>query len=384
MPAAGLEMSSMKSQSLSYHETPAIGASQSEIDTPCVIVDLQAAEQNISTLLERFERYPSVSVRPHLKTAKSPHLAQIMLQRGAKGICVAKISEAEVFVQAGITDILITTEIAGALKVARLMQLANRCPELRVVIDNEAAVHAIEDAAEALKHKLKVLIDLNVGQNRTGVNTSEEAVALANTVARLAHLELIGVQGYEGHLQHLEAAEREAKCREAMSKLNGVANALREKGHTIQSVTTGGTGTAEICASCEGITEVQPGSFVFMDTSYSRATERAYQHALSVYATVISKPENNRVVVDAGTKSLSIDMGYAEIAGHLDWTYTPGGDEHGIIKAESGVINLVPGDRIELLPAHIDTTVALHDRYYVMRGAKLEAIWHIATRGKVQ
>ena len=161
---------------------------------------------------------------------------------------MAKSSEAEVFAEAGITDILITTEIAGQPKIDRLMQLAKVCPNLRIVIDNGkmSPKPLIKHAAMRSKHKLPVLLDLNVGQNRTGVENVGEALSLAGAIAKLSHLELIGVQGYEGHLQHLEAAERETKCRAAMSKLLEVASALRERGHAIQCVTTGGTGTAEI------------------------------------------------------------------------------------------------------------------------------------------
>lgn len=357
----------------------------SEFDTPAVVVDLNAVETNIARLMNSMSRFSGVSVRPHLKTAKSPEFAKMLLDKGAKGICVAKVSEAEVFAAAGITDILITTEIAGKTKISRLMQLHSICPDLKVVVDNLQVAQQLNDACiRTLRDHLKVFIDLDVGQNRTGVSTLEDALKLAKAIKEFKHLNLIGLQGYEGHLQHLEAAKKKELCLEAMAKLTAVADALRAQGHKISTVTTGGTGTAEICASHEGITEVQPGSFIFMDTSYRNALNGTYQNALTVHATVVSKKSPSRVVVDAGTKSLSLDMGFAEVADHRHWSYSPAGDEHGIVESKAGDIRLVPGDRIVLIPSHIDTTVALHDRYQLTRQGIFEGALAITARGKVQ
>lgn len=375
-----------------WKATPSLGATLNEIDTPFVAVDLDAVEKNIDTLMKRFERLTNVSVRPHLKTAKSPQFAKLMLERGAAGICVAKISEAEVFVEAGITDILITTEVAGELKINRLMKLIAQAPDIRIVVDNNEVTEALNEAcvANSIKHRLNVLIDLNVGQDRTGVSDASEAIALANHIASMKHLRLIGIQGYEGHLQHLNYEERVRKCKASMEKLVTAADAIRSAGHTIDVVTTGGTGTAEICSTFSGVTEVQPGSFVFMDVAYRKATQGSYRNALTVIATVISRPTATRVVIDAGTKSLSVDMGNAEVVDKPDWLYRPAGDEHGIVEPSAGAyvsgqeMDLVPGDRLTLIPSHIDTTVALHDQFHVMRDGKLIGIWPIATRGKVQ
>lgn len=356
------------------------------LDTPLVLVDLIQVEENIKTLFDAYAGYPGVSVRPHLKTAKCPEFARMLLNAGARGICVAKVSEAEVFVDAGIGDILITTEIAGAVKIERLINLWSRARDLEIVVDNARVAAAINEAAGKASngHKLSVLIDLNVGQDRTGVSSKEEALELADSLSRLKHLFLCGIQGYEGHLQHLPPEERERRCHQSMVSLVETADWLRQAGHGIAIVTTGGTGTGEICASHEGITEVQPGSFIFSDAAYQKATRDKYKPALRILAGVVSKPDAKRAVVDAGLKSLSMDMGYAEVWNRPDWTYRPAGDEHGIIESSTGSLALATGDRVELVPGHIDTTIALHSEFHLTRRGKLEAVWAIATRGRVQ
>lgn len=359
-----------------------------ELDTPTIVVDISLVERNIARLFERMQRFPGVTVRPHLKTGKCPEIAKRLLAAGARGICVAKLSEAEVFTEAGVEDILITTEIVGRTKLERLLRLHARNPKLRIVIDNADVARELNALAAELNstQPISVLVDLNVGQNRTGVNGAAEALELARVLAELPHLQLIGVQGYEGHLQHLPEAERQEQCQGAMTNLSDAVKLLRTNGLAVPVVTTGGTGTAEICADCENITEVQPGSFIFMDVAYRNATGGKYGNALSVLATVISKPCPERAVVDAGLKCLSVDMGFAEPKDMPHLSYRPAGDEHGVIesKAAGGAVPLNVGDKIELLPGHIDTTVALFDQYHVVRDGKLEATWSIAARGKVQ
>lgn len=367
---------------------PQIGAPLDRLDTPAMLVDLACMQTNIARLMQRLQA-SGVNVRPHLKTVKSPALAQLFLAAGAVGGCVAKVSEAEVMVQGGIEDVLITTEIVGGPKLARLVRLRERAPGLKVVVDSQAGARALHQAMRDANLRLDVLLDLNVGQNRCGVLPGEPALALAAALRTLSHLHLIGVQGYEGHLQHLpDIQERTRRCRQAMHLLTTTADQLRAAGFAIEVVTTGGTGTAEICASCPGVTEVQPGSFVFMDTDYRHAIGPVYAHALTILSTVISRPEPGRATIDAGLKSLSTDSGMPEIKGLPQVSYRPAGDEHGSLTWEDGAlpagVSLEIGERIELFPSHIDTTVNLHDWYYAHREGKLEAIWPVAARGKVQ
>ena len=370
---------------------PQPGNRLADLDTPTVIVDLDLMEANISRLMKHFQA-TKVGVRPHLKTTKSPALARKLLEAGAIGGCVSKVSEAEVMAAAGIEDLLITTEIVGSPKVARLVELVKSHPKIKVVVDSLEGATGLHEAMEkaAPGKTLDVLIELNVGQNRCGVEPGAPALALAHQIARLESLRLCGVQGYEGHLQHLpDAQEREQRCQEAMRRLSETARQLRQAGFSIEIVSTGGTGTAQICAGSEEITEVQPGSFIFMDTDYRNALGPTYANALTILATVISRPAPHRAVIDAGLKSLSTDSGMAEVKDWPELKYRPGGDEHGILEWKETAettrpLELKIGDRVEMLPSHIDTTINLHDYYYGHRCGLLEIIWPITARGKVQ
>lgn len=369
-----------------YH--PQVGDSLDMLDTPSMIVDLTLMEENIARLMERF-REKKVNVRPHLKTVKSPELARRLLAAGAVGGCVAKISEAEVMAQEGIDDLLITTEIVGKPKLLRLVTLVQQHPHIKVVVDSLVGAQALNKVMCDAQLEVDVLIDINVGQNRCGVMPGKETLMLAQQFSKMSNIHLVGVQGYEGHLQHIyNPEERVQRCQQAMLALTETAAQLRAEGFPIETVTTGGTGTAEICANCDGVTEVQPGSFIFMDTDYRNALGPTYSNALTILSTVISRPAPTRAVVDAGLKSLSIDSGMPEPKGLSGITYQPGGDEHGILTpmktVEPATVHLEVGDRIEFIPSHIDTTINLHNYYYAYRNGILEAIWPVASRGKVQ
>lgn len=356
------------------------------IDTPALLVDLTLCEQNIARLLGAFQG-SCVAVRPHLKTVKSPRFARLLLDAGARGVCVAKLGEAEVMAAAGIEDILITTELVGAPKLARLVALLRAHDSIKLVVDSREGVDALASALGAAGLTAPVLIDLDVGQRRAGVLPGEPALALARHVATTRALRLIGVQGYEGHLQHvLDAAEREQRCAEAMQRLTSTSAALSADGHDMRIVTTGGTGTALFCRQHAGVSEVQPGSFVFMDTSYRRVLGAAYEHALVVLSTVISRPRAGEAVIDAGLKSLSTDMGVAAPAALPGVSYRPAGDEHGILSWAAAATEpaLAVGDRVALWPSHIDTTINLYDEYHVHRGGHYEGVWPVSARGKVQ
>jgi len=377
-----------------YYYNPKPGDKLETLDTPAMLVNLDLMEANIQKLVARLKRLnPQLKIRPHFKTIKSPALARILLSVDTMltGGCVAKVSEAEVMAGEGVEDLLITTEIVGATKIQRLVELVRNHPQTKVVVDSLAGARGLNAAiVGADLSPLQVLIDVNVGQNRTGVPPSQPALELAREIARLPGLRLVGVQGYEGHLQHLhDQSERVERCQTAMARLVGTAQQLREAGFLIDIVTTGGTGTAEICAAYQGVTEVQPGSFIFMDSDYRNALGPVYANALTVLTTVISRADERRAaVIDAGLKSLSIDSGMPELksGGQGKVSYRPGGDEHGILEWEAGqdAPLLAIGERVEMIPSHIDTTVNLHDFYYAHRAGVIEAIWPVAARGKVQ
>jgi D-serine deaminase-like pyridoxal phosphate-dependent protein len=353
-----------------------------DLDTPFLAVDLDAFERNVRLC---FSRLAGVNVRPHLKTAKSPEVARLLLDAGAVGVCVAKLSEAEVMLAGGIEDVLITSEIAGPVKVRRLARLVSERPEarVRIVVDSWDGASAIDDA---LSGTLETLIDVNVGHNRCGV-APEDALALADRIRGLERLRLVGLQGYEGNLQHVRDEEQRRRlCDVSMGRLASAAEQLRAEGHVVDVVTTGGTGTAEFCAAHETVTEVQPGSFAFMDADYLDTGGIPYESSLVAIATVISRPAPDRVVIDAGLKTLSDDSGPARLAGVPGWSYKQGGDEHGVLtpNGEPDRSDLRVGDRVALVPSHIDPTINLHDMLYAHRSGRIEATWAVAARGKVQ
>jgi D-serine deaminase-like pyridoxal phosphate-dependent protein len=363
------------------------GTPREQIDTPALLIDLDLMDGNIRRLFDR-ARGSGVAVRPHLKTGKTPPIAHRLLRAGAQGICVSKVGEAELMAAAGIEDILITTEVVGAAKLARLMGLLRRHPDVKVVVDSVEGADALARAAAEWEVVAPVLVEIDVGQGRSGTAPGQPAVALARQIARSRTLRLLGVQGYEGHLQHVHGEqERERLCDAAMERLTATVAAMRAAGLPTTIVSTGGTGTWRYCArhSAAGVTEVQPGSFVFMDVDYRNAVGAEYAQALTVLATVISRPTPARAIVDAGLKALSTDSGDSEPKDLTGVSYRPGGDEHGILTwAEGSDPGLKVGDVIELVPSHCDTTINLFDRYFALRGGHLEVVWSIEGRGKSQ
>ncbi|KAJ5125122.1 hypothetical protein N7526_007299 [Penicillium atrosanguineum] len=364
---------------------PKVGDRLDSLDTPSMIADLDLVEANLKKLMDKL--LPTgLNIRPHLKTTKSAAIAGKMVKAGAKGGCVAKVSEAEAIAATGFDDLLITCEIVGLAKVKRLVELYRKHRNIRIVVDSEIGATAINEAlaGSGIDEPIMVLIDLDVGLHRTGVKPGEPAFALAQHIAGLRHLKLIGVQGYEGHLQHLHDKEdRKTQCLESMQILTGTADSLRNAGFKIDVVTTGGTGTAEFCATVPGVTELQPGSFIFMDTDYRNAVGSFYSNSLTILSTVVSKQGPRAVTIDSGLKSLTTDSGLAECK-DSKYTYGVLGDEHGSLTWGEDTPPLSVGDRVEMIPSHIDPTVNLHDVYYAYRGAVIEEIWPVDSRGKVQ
>jgi D-serine deaminase-like pyridoxal phosphate-dependent protein len=306
----------------------------------------------------------------------------MQLARGALGICCAKLGEAEVMAAGGVGPILLTTEVVGDAKIRRLLGVAKQVEIITVVDDAEAAAR-VSEAASAAGVRVQCLIDVNVGQDRTGVEPGESAVKLAEHLAGLPGLELVGLQGYEGHLQHVREPEarREANA-SAMQLLSQTAELLTEGGHRVEIVSTAGTGTFRYAAAWPRITEVQPGSYVVMDRDYGQVKGVGFENALTVLVSVVSTQRKNAAVVDAGYKTLSSDSGAPGVR-DVDGAYSFMGDEHGKLTFENGC-PLRPGDKVELIPSHCDTTINLHDVYYVTRGGVVVAVWPIAARGRVR
>jgi 3-hydroxy-D-aspartate aldolase len=349
-----------------------------EVDTPALLLDFDKLERNLDKMAALAgER--SVLLRPHTKTHKTPVIAQMQIDRGAIGVCCAKLGEAEVMVEDEIGDILVTTEIVGKPKVERLVALARRA-RIAIVVDDAVAAGDISAACVAAGISVRCFVDVNVGQNRTGVAPGEAAAGLAAAVAQEPGLVFAGLQGYEGHLQHItHSSERRAANVRAMHALVDTAERIEKRGFRVPLITTGGTGTAAFASALGYRVEIQPGSYVLMDAQYAATEGVEFEHALTVLTTVMSA-HDHRVVVDAGLKACSTDAGVPKPLG-LAAVYAPGGDEHGIL---TGAGRLPLGSQLQLIPGHCDTTINLHDEYVVYRGEEVIDRWPVAARGKVR
>ncbi|HEV8023101.1 MAG TPA: alanine racemase [Candidatus Lustribacter sp.] len=350
----------------------------SEVDTPALLLDLDRVERNLDRMAALVAATP-VKLRPHAKTHKTARIARLQLERGAIGICCAKLGEAEVLADGGIDGILITTEIVGAQKIARLIALAARAGVITVV-DDAGAAAAISAAAVAAGLRIDTLVDVDVGQHRTGVTPGDAAVRLGQAVAALPGLRLRGIQGYEGHVQHVAAvSDRQAANAVAMSLLCATAAAFEAAGLATGIVTTGGTGTALFSAGFERITDVQPGSYVVMDAQYGDVQGVGFESALTVLAAVISV-RDTWAIVDAGHKSLSSDAGAPRVPG-VNAEFRIAGDEHGKLLFD-GQPTVALGATVRILPSHCDTTINLHNEYVVHRSGTVVDRWPIDGRGR--
>jgi D-serine deaminase-like pyridoxal phosphate-dependent protein len=360
-----------------------IGMSKWDIDTPALVLDIGLAERNLAAMAGAAKRLGK-QLRPHVKTHKTPLMARRQIEAGAIGVAAAKLGEAEAMILGGVKEILLTTETVGPRKVARLLALSRHAHLINVVDDAEAAA-ALSAAFGREGLALDVLVDVNVGQDRTGVDPGEPALALARRVIELPGLRLRGVQGYEGHLQHIyDEQERAVACRAAMGKLAETVRLLRDRGLPVEIVSTAGTGTHRIAGEIPEVTELQPGSYVVMDSDYGQVGGLDFANALTILSTVVSRVHPERAVIDVGTKAASTDSGMPAVEDLPGASYTPGGDEHGKLDLEGSARRPKVGDKVELIPSHCDTTVNLYDHYYVVRDDRVEAIWPIAARGATQ
>ena len=324
--------------------------------TPALVVAREALDANIAAM-QALADAAGVALRPHVKGHRSPQIAARQIAAGAVGVAAATVGEAATMVRAGIPDVLLTSNVAPQ----RANELADlgRHGGLMVVAHEVALVDDLDVAAVAHRARLRVLVDIDVGQRRGGVATPADAVAVAARVRDAPNLELAGVQGYDGHLQAIaDAGARAVGHAEAMSRLDDVLAALHERGLTCATVSTGGTATARLAAAHASVTEIQPGSYALMDASYARIEDVAFVQAAHVLTTVTALVGPGEVIVDAGTRAVSTDLGPARVA-DIDATWESAGDEHGRLRGD--VDHLRTGDRVRLVPSHTDTTVVLHD-----------------------
>ncbi|MBV9221800.1 MAG: DSD1 family PLP-dependent enzyme [Methylobacteriaceae bacterium] len=360
-----------------------IGARLQDIETPALLIDLDAFERNLRRLADRTKAM-GVRLRPHAKTHKSAVIARRQMALGAVGVCCQKVSEAEAMVNGGVPDVLVSNEIVEPCKLERLAALARQA-RIGVCVDDAANVDAISAAAQSYGSTIDVLVEINVGSNRCGVDPGEPALGLAQRIARSPGLRFRGLQGYHGKAQHIRSFEaRRAAVAEAVEKARDTRALLARHGLDCEDIAGAGTGTFAFEAQSGVYTELQAGSYIFMDADYARNLGEAggpveeFEHALFVYATVMSTPTRERLVLDAGFKALSFDSGPPKIADLDDVEYVAGSDEHGNVRVTPSNRPLTIGDRVRLIPGHCDPTVNLHDWYVGYRGERVEALWPIA------
>ena len=362
-----------------------IGRHKTELDTPALLIDLDIMETNIQKMATYFT-HVSAELRPHVKTHKTPIIAHKQIAAGAIGVTCAKLGEAEAIVHAGIRDVLIANQIVGKQKIARLINLAKHS-EIMVAVDDAKNVQDISDAALEKGVTIRILVEVNIGMNRCGVEPGEAALTLAQQVCKSPNLKFEGLMGYEGHtVAKPERLERENATREAMQRLVDTKDYLKRHGIDVAIMSGGGTGTYDITGSFPEMTEVQAGSYVFMDSTYGKVegVGEKFECSLSVLATVVSRPEQNRIIVDTGMKVLTKEFGIPQPIGYKGIEMTSLSEEHGKMEILNGNVPLSPGDKLEILPTHCCTTVNLHDRYYGIRNDVVESVWNITARGRAQ
>ena len=355
------------------------GTKISDIDTPSILVDLDIAENNIKKM-QTFADENNVSMRPHSKTNKSPYWAKKQIDQGAIGICCAKLGEAEEMATGGVKEILIPNQIVGKSKIQRLVEV-NKISKVMVAVENEDNIEELSEAFENNSLKFGVIIEVNVGMDRCGVEL-DEIVEFTNKINQKKGLSFEGIMGYEGHTVNIDNyEERVNETNKAMNKLVKAKNLIEESGVEVRIVSASGTGTYNITSKIDGITELQCGSYIFMDGNYLKIFDD-FQPALTLMCTVVSR-RDNRIVIDCGLKSVSMDQGLPEVVSPKGIKLVGLSEEHCKCIIETEEENeLKVGDKIFLRPMHSDTTINLHDDYFVHRNGLLEESVPIVGRGK--
>ncbi len=361
-----------------------------EVPTPALLLDLDAFEWNVTKMASSLKA-ANRAFRPHGKTHKCPEIAKALVKAGAVGSCVAKLSEAEVFASHGIGGLLVTTAVIGKAKIERAIRLASRNPDTIFVVDHVANIRDLNDAAGLSGLRLNLAIDLLIG--RTGVEMGQPALELAQMIDSLPHVQLAGLQSYDGGASHTNGFEkRKIRSQETMARAVETRRLIEQSGIACPLVTGGSTGTYNIDTGVEGVTEHQPGSFMFMDLDYNQiggmegSEYNDFRSALTVLTTVVSQ-RPGVAIVDGGFKAFSTDRSFGPrpVEDALrEVPYSWAGDEHGRLDLTNAGREVKVGDRIEWLVPHCDPTVNLYNTIHCVRNGRVEAMWEVSARGMSQ
>lgn len=363
-------------------QNPLTGKPLAEVDTPSLLLDGDALRANIARMAAFFAGRHA-KLRPHFKSHKCTTIARLQMEAGAVGVTCAKLGEAEVLADAGIRNILIANEIVGRLKVARLIELAKRASPM-VAVDCPENVLMLSQAAEAAGLRVGVLVEVDIGMGRCGVEPGQPAVKLARLVTTLPGLKFLGLQGYEGHSVDLrDEGERTDKTRAALKLLIETRRLLERSGIEVAIVSGGGTGTYTITGDCDGVDEVQAGSYAAMDWWYSDIRPE-FKQAMSILTTVISRPKPTVAIIDVGRKGVGAEWGSPRVKalrGARIGSF--GSEEHATVMLEDSA-GLNVGDHLEIIPSHGCTTSNLYREFVVYGNGVVTDVWPIEGSGKLQ
>lgn len=372
------------------YDVPALpGMDEKDIQTPCLILDLDALERNIKKMGD-YAKAHGMRHRVHGKMHKSVDVAKLQERLGgAVGVCCQKVSEAEVFVRGGIKDVLVSNQVRDPAKIDRLARLPKLGSRIIVCIDDVANVADLSAAAQKHGTELECFIEIDCGAGRCGVTTTEAVLEIAKAIKAAPGLKFTGIQAYQGAMQHLDKYEdRKAKLDVAIAMVKDAVAGLKSIGMEPELVSGGGTGSYYFESNSGVYNELQCGSYAFMDADYGRILDKdgkridhgEWENALFILTSVMSHAKPDKAIVDAGLKAQSVDSGLPVVYGRDDVKYIKCSDEHGVVEDPNGVLKV--NDKLRLVPGHCDPTCNVHDWYVGVRNGKVETLWPVSARGK--
>ena len=367
----------------------AIGMKADEIQTPALVLDLDALERNIKKM-GHYAKAHGMRHRVHSKMHKSVDVARLQVELGgACGICCQKVSEAEVFARGGIRDVLVSNQVRDPAKIDRLARMPKLGARTICCVDDIANVADLSEAAQRHGTEIECLVEIDCGAGRCGVTTTTDVVAIAKAIDAAPGLKFAGLQAYQGAMQHMDLyEERKAKIEIAVAQVKDAVDGLKAEGLDCDIVGGGGTGSYYFESTSGVYNELQCGSYAFMDADYGRILDESgnridrgeWENAFFILTSVMSHAKADKAIVDAGLKAQSVDSGLPVIFGRTDVEYVKCSDEHGVVADPEGVLQV--NDKLKLVPGHCDPTANVHDWYVGVRDGRVEALWPVSARGK--
>lgn len=367
----------------------AIGMDESEIQTPCLVLDLDALERNIRKMGD-YAKAHGMRHRVHGKMHKSVDVARLQIEEGgACGVCCQKVSEAEVFARGGIKDVLVSNQVRDPAKIDRLAAMPKLGARTLCCVDDIDNVADLSEAAQRHGTEIECLVEIDCGAGRCGVTTTPEVVAIAKAIDAAPGLKFSGIQAYQGAMQHMDLYEdRKAKIDIAVDMVRDAVDTLKTEGMDCDIVGGGGTGSYYFESTSGVYNELQCGSYAFMDADYGRILDEQgnridrgeWENAFFILTSVMSHAKADKAIVDAGLKAQSVDSGLPVVFGRDDVEYAKCSDEHGVVSDPDGVLKV--NDKLRLVPGHCDPTANVHDWYVGVRNGKVETLWPVSARGK--